>query len=75
MHLVQNLRMFKKKEGASDRTFINNKQVASYLKIGVGRGNSIFPAEASRMGGGGGLIWNLDKQNPSCDKCLINVSM
>lgn len=52
MHLVQNLRMFKKKEGASDRTFINNKQVASYLKIGVGRGNSIFPAEASRMGGG-----------------------
>lgn len=50
--LVQNLRMFKKKEGASDRTFINNKQVASYLKIGVGRGNSIFPAEASRRGGG-----------------------
>lgn len=54
MHLVQNLRMFKKKEGASDRTFINNKQVASYLKIGGGGewGNSIFPAEASRMGGG-----------------------
>lgn len=40
--------MFKKKEGASDRTFINNKQVASYLKIG---------------GGGGKMLWNNKNSN------------
>lgn len=52
--LVQNLRMFKKKEGASDRTFINNKQVASYLKIGGGEvGQFDIPRRGLSDGGGG----------------------
>lgn len=56
MHLVQNLRMFKKKEGASDRTFINNKQVASYLKIGGGGSGAIRYSPQRPLGWGGGLI-------------------